>query len=165
MTPLIHIDRTAGLEVPDDGQFRRWISAALEGAQTRVDVDATLEVSIRINNVEEMADLNQHYRHKAGPTNVLAFPAALPEAVACNLIGDIVICAPVVIEEAQQQHKTPLHHWAHITVHGLLHLLGFDHVDDADAQQMESLEIAILRHLGLPNPYLCTSPATLHQEP
>jgi probable rRNA maturation factor len=107
-----------------------------------------------------MANLNHTYRAKAGPTNVLSFPADIPDSVDCDLLGDIVICAPVVVREAEEQHKIGAHHWAHLTVHGVLHLLGFDHTDDHEAEQMEQLEITILKALGLPNPYVYHSTLT-----
>jgi probable rRNA maturation factor len=132
-------------------------------------VEATSDVSLRIVDRDEMASLNQQYRNKAGTTNVLAFPcelptelpadwqqlAAMPEESAAEIIflGDIVICAPVVSAEAEQQGKSEISHWAHLTVHGILHLLGFDHYEEADAERMEDTETAILKKLGFENPY------------
>ena len=132
-------------------------------------VEATSDVSLRIVDRDEMASLNQQYRNKEGTTNVLAFPcelpaelpadwqqlAAMPEESAAEIIflGDIVICAPVVSAEAEQQGKSEISHWAHLTVHGILHLLGFDHYEEADAERMEDTETAILKTLGFENPY------------
>jgi len=132
-------------------------------------VEATSDVSLRIVDRDEMASLNQQYRNKEGTTNVLAFPcelptelpadwqqlAAMPEESAAEIIflGDIVICAPVVSAEAEQQGKSEISHWAHLTVHGILHLLGFDHYEEADAERMEDTETAILKKLGFENPY------------
>src|SRR5690606_500913 len=111
------------------------------------------ELSIRIVDRDEIQALNAQYRHKNTPTNVLSFPCELPPAVDVPLLGDIVICAQVVQEEAAAQHKAELSHWAHMVVHGTLHLLGYDHMDDAEANEMESLEIEILNTLGFANPY------------
>lgn len=132
-------------------------------------VEATSDVSLRIVDRDEMASLNQQYRNKEGTTNVLAFPcelptelpadwqqlAAMPEESAAEIIflGDIVICAPVVSAEAEQQGKSEISHWAHLTVHGILHLLGFDHYEEADAERMEDTETAVLKKLGFENPY------------
>jgi len=132
-------------------------------------VEATSDVSLRIVDRDEMASLNQQYRNKEGTTNVLAFPcelptelpadwqqlAAMPEESTAEIIflGDIVICAPVVSAEAEQQGKSEISHWAHLTVHGILHLLGFDHYEEADAERMEDTETAILKKLGFENPY------------
>jgi probable rRNA maturation factor len=114
------------------------------------------EITIRIVDVSEMTALNEHYRKKKGPTNVLSFPADLPESMQDShaLLGDIVICATVVIREAAEQHKTVEAHWAHMVVHGVLHLLGHDHEKDDEAEVMEALEINILQQLGFSNPYI-----------
>jgi len=151
VTPLVFIDREDQLEAPDDDSFRRWVNAALLGSG--LTLGAEPEISIRINDLDEMTTLNATYRQKQGPTNVLSFPSQLPEVVESELLGDIVICAPVVTREAQEQHKSSESHWAHMTVHGVLHLLGFDHIDDDEAEIMEQLEIAILAQLEYPNPY------------
>jgi len=160
MTALIHIDREPGIKSPDDESFRCWVEAALNGAGYVASQTSSPEISLRINGSDEMANLNHTYRAKAGPTNVLSFPADIPDSVDCDLLGDIVICAPVVVREAEEQHKIGAHHWAHLTVHGVLHLLGFDHIDDHEAEQMEQLEITILKALGLPNPYVHHSTLT-----
>lgn len=114
------------------------------------------EVTIRIVDTSEMTVLNEQYRHKKGATNVLSFPAELPEAAKKHypLLGDIVICAEVVNREATEQKKTTDAHWAHMVVHGVLHLLGHDHEKEDEAAIMESLEIKILQQLGFSNPYL-----------
>ena len=98
--------------------------------------------------------LNDQYRGKNKPTNVLSFPAEIPEFVESELIGDMVICAPLVQKEAEQQNKSLQDHWAHLTIHGCLHLLGFDHIEDEEAEQMEAIEIKVLQQLGIANPYL-----------
>lgn len=117
-------------------------------------VDAA-EITIRIINVDEMAALNLTYRHKKGPTNILSFPFQLPNGVETDppILGDIVICAEIVNREAKEQNKTKEAHWAHMVVHGILHLLGYDHLFPKDARVMEALEIEILKQLGYKNPY------------
>lgn len=133
--------------IPDEGLFIRWVEAALEGKKE----DA--EIVIRIVDEHESASLNNKYRHKTGPTNALSFPFEAPEGIDMNLLGDLVICAPVVEREADEQDKSPENHWAHMVVHGVLHLLGFDHVEDSEAERMESAEIKILDKLNIKNPY------------
>ena len=122
----LHVDiQTACSQpVPTDEDIHRWIAAALHGRTTQEEV----EVSVRIVDSNEMARLNETYRGKTGATNVLSFPAGLPVELAIPLLGDIVICAPVVRAEAARQGKTEKAHWAHMAVHGALHLLGFDHI-------------------------------------
>jgi probable rRNA maturation factor len=156
MTPLVHIDRDAGLESPDDDSFYCWVDSTLKHVGEQI--PANPEVSFRINDASEMAALNLRFRSKDGPTNVLSFPADLVTENTVSLLGDIAICAPVVAAEAAQQAKPVEAHWAHLTVHGVLHLVGYDHLDSADAQKMESLEIKILADLGFKNPY------TMHDE-
>jgi len=133
--------------VPGEGAVRRWVEAALEGRREAA------ELTVRIVDEEESAELNQAYRKKQGPTNVLSFPFEAPPGVELSLLGDIVICAPVVAREAREQGKAPEAHWAHMVVHGSLHLLGYDHIEAAEAEAMEALETAILARLGYPNPY------------
>lgn len=133
--------------LPPDEQIGRWVSAALEGHRDEA------ELSIRITDSEESQRLNHRYRGKDKPTNVLSFPADLPPGVPLPLLGDLVICAPVVAAEAEAQHKSLPAHWAHMVVHGTLHLLGYDHIEDHDAEIMEALEVRILAELGYPDPY------------
>jgi probable rRNA maturation factor len=104
-------------------------------------------------DVAEMSTLNRDYRNKTGPTNVLSFRSDLPPGLDLPLLGDIVICAPVVATEAAQQGKPRQAHWAHLTVHGTLHLLGYDHLEDLEAEEMEALETRILASLNYPCPY------------
>lgn len=111
------------------------------------------ELSLRIVDEAESAALNAQYRHKDSPTNVLSFPADLPEALGLPLLGDLVLCAPVIEREAQEQGKTRDAHWAHMLVHGTLHLLGYDHIEDNDAEVMEALETQLIQSLGFPAPY------------
>jgi probable rRNA maturation factor len=135
--------------LPAAASFRRWVDAALRGARRR----KSAEVAIRIVDGAEGRALNLAYRGKDYPTNVLSFPAELPRGVRSPLIGDLAICAPVVQREAAEQHKRERDHWAHLTVHGVLHLLGHDHLDDAEAETMEALETRILAELGIGDPY------------
>lgn len=134
-----------GLPAEDD--FRRWTEAALSGRR------AEAELTIRVVDEQESAELNGTYRHKPGPTNVLSFPFQAPPGVELPLLGDIVICAPVVVREAAEQGKAAAAHWAHMTVHGCLHLLGYDHIDPAEAALMEALETDVLSALGYADPY------------
>jgi probable rRNA maturation factor len=136
--------------VPSPASFRQWVAAALQGAGRR----KPAEVAIRIVGIDEGKALNRDYRGKDYATNVLSFPADLPPGVNLPLIGDLVICAPVVAREAAEQGKKPADHWAHLTVHGTLHLLGYDHIEEAEAEAMEALETRILAGLGIADPYL-----------
>lgn len=132
---------------PDQQQIQFWVDAAL------ADYNQDTEIVVRIVDEQESAELNEQYRHKSGPTNILSFPVELPEGIELDLLGDLVICAPVLEKEALEQGKLLAHHWAHIIVHGVLHLLGYDHIDDAEAELMENKEIAILNKLNINNPY------------
>ena len=137
---------TAG--IPQQADFQRWLNAAVHPFQ------AGAEVTVRIVDNAESQQLNLQYRSKDKPTNVLSFPFQAPPGIELPLLGDLVICAPVVQAEALVQHKTATDHWAHMVVHGCLHLLGFDHINDDDAEQMEAEEVTILQQLGFTNPYL-----------
>lgn len=139
---------TAGAQgVPATRTLKAWVRAAL--AEIRPDAQLTL----RIVGAPEGQALNEKYRGKRGPTNVLSFPFEAPAGVKLPLLGDIVICASVVMREAQEQSKALDAHWCHIVIHGVLHLLGYDHINDADARVMEEQEKSILRVLGYPDPY------------
>jgi len=135
-------------ELPNDTQFQQWLDSVLLPKHDNI------ELTIRIVDATESQSLNNQYRNKNKPTNVLSFPFEVPEGISLNLLGDIVICADIVNQEAQEQHKTITEHWAHITIHGCLHLLGYDHINDNDAEYMEALEIDILEKLGFNNPYI-----------
>ena len=148
MNLQIDIQCASGESVPDEDDLRSWINAALSGRRS-----ADTEVSIRLVDIDEMTTLNGSFRGKSGPTNVLSFPSDLPQELELPLLGDIVICAPVVRDEAQAQHKSLQAHWAHMAVHGTLHLLGFDHIEEDEAVTMESLETKILASLNYPCPY------------
>lgn len=141
--------------IPSQAQFERWVVAALGTS------DQVTELSIRIVDTDESQSLNSQFRGKDRPTNVLSFPFERPEGLPVDaeldLLGDLVICAPVVESEANEQQKTAEHHWAHMVIHGTLHLMGYDHINDADAEEMESLEQKLLASLGIPDPYLVTN--------
>ncbi len=134
-------------KLPQETDFKRWIGAALQGHKQ------SAEVVVRVVDEQESAELNQSYRGKAGPTNVLSFPFAAPAHIDMDLLGDLVICAPVIKREAMQQHKTLESHWAHMAVHGALHLLGYDHQTNEQAAEMELLEKKILTGMGYQAPY------------
>lgn len=142
------IDNVSGEDdIPSPALMRRWLKAALSSRRN------VAEISVRIVDEIESAALNARYRNRPNPTNVLSFPAHLPANIPVPLLGDIVICAPVVIREAREQRKSPDAHWAHMLVHGVLHLLGYDHVDDRDAAVMEALETEVLVAMAFPPPY------------
>lgn len=134
---------------PLNAHLKCWATAALK---TKTN---TAELTIRIVDKKEITELNSRYRHKSNATNVLSFPFDMPEEVKMKipLLGDIVICADVVNLEAKTQRKSSHAHWAHMIVHGTLHLLGYDHTNEADAILMETQEIIILNSLGFANPY------------
>ena len=138
---------SAGL--PDEAQLCQWVEAALQAAEHHADT----EISVRITDAEEIVQLNRDYRGKDYATNVLSFPMELPEELQLPMLGDIVICAQVVADEAKAQDKALTAHWAHMLVHGTLHLLGYDHINDDEAEVMEALETEILAKFGFPDPY------------
>jgi probable rRNA maturation factor len=150
----IQLDVSVSYGLPRAGlpaalSFRRWVAAACEGRIRKADL------ALRIVDTKEGLALNRHYRGKDYPTNVLSFPAELPEGVVMPLplLGDLVICAPVVAREAKEQGKPLNAHYAHLTVHGTLHLLGLNHEDEREAEAMELLERRILAGLGISDPY------------
>jgi len=134
--------------IPSRYCLQRWTNKAL------LDRTALTALTIRIVSKKESADLNLRFRHKEGPTNILAFPFDPPPGIYSPLLGDLVICAALVNQEAKQQQKTHLAHWAHLLIHGCLHLVGYDHINSKDAHHMETLEIKLLEELGYDNPYL-----------
>ncbi|HMB55948.1 MAG TPA: rRNA maturation RNase YbeY [Arenimonas sp.] len=135
------------LGLPAAVSFKRWAAAACAGRIRKADL------AIRLVDTKEGRSLNRHYRGKDYATNVLSFPAELPEGVTLPLLGDLVICAPVVAREAREQGKLLAAHYAHLTIHGVLHLLGLDHEDDREAEAMELLERQILAGMGIDDPY------------
>lgn len=150
---LIGVDVQRALESstqPSDEQFQRWVSATVAAVNTH---QSCAEVSIRLVDADESQALNRDYRQKDKPTNVLSFPTDFPAELEIPLLGDLVICTPVVEQEAAAQGKTLEAHWAHMTIHGTLHLLGYDHIDDHEAEQMEALETQLLTELHYPPPY------------
>ena len=134
--------------LPRQEQLTEWANAALKETENPV------EISIRIVDENEAAELNEKWRKQSGATNVLSFPATVELEMEAQLLGDIVICGPVIEREACQQDKSLDAHWAHMVIHGTLHLLGYDHNNDNDATEMETLEIKILENLGYTNPYI-----------
>ena len=148
----VRLDVSVEYAIPRAGlpaavSFRKWVAAALAGRIREADL------AIRIVGTKEGRALNRHYRGRDYATNVLSFPAELPEGVKLPLLGDIVLCAPVVAREARQQRKRLAAHYAHLTVHGALHLLGWDHEDAREADCMEQLEREILAEMGIDDPY------------
>lgn len=137
--------------LPNEADFNRWVAAALSA----INYDQATSVAIRIVNRAEIQELNHTYRQQDKPTNVLSFPFDMPEGIdeLPPFLGDLAICAQVVFDEAEEQNKTAQAHWAHMVVHGTLHLLGYDHIDDAEAEEMEAIEISVLKKLGYANPY------------
>jgi probable rRNA maturation factor len=133
--------------LPTQAQFESWVRIAV--GQTMPEV----ELTIRLVEVSESKHLNHTYRGKDKPTNVLSFPFEAPAEIYLPLLGDLIICVDVVEKEAQQQDKSLEAHWAHMVIHGCLHLLGYDHIIDEEAEEMESLETQLLEHLGFTDPY------------
>ena len=141
-------------DIPPDAKFQTWVAEAVGQSGRAPARDA--EVAVRIVDADEIRTLNRLYRDKDLPTNVLSFPAGDIEGLppeAPQLLGDVVVCASVVAEEASEQGKALHDHWAHMTVHGTLHLLGFDHETDAEAAEMEALEARILASQSVTDPY------------
>ena len=149
MNLTVDIQNASVEPVPEEEDLRSWIASALANQARQQDT----EITVRLIDEPEMITLNQTYRGKQDATNVLSFPADLPAELELPLLGDIVICAPVVRSEASDQHKSLQAHWAHLAVHGTLHLLGYDHLDEEEAIIMEALESAILATLHFPCPY------------
>ena len=134
--------------LPTEEQIVQWATAAVQPEGDEV------EMTVRIVDESESHDLNLTYRGKDRPTNVLSFPFECPDEVELPLLGDLVICRQVVEREAAEQEKPLMSHWAHMVVHGSLHLLGYDHIEDNEAEEMESLETQIMQGLGFDDPYL-----------
>lgn len=144
----LHVDYLARTPAPETTAFRRWANAALRGWRS-----PGVTVGIRIVGGAESRRLNRTYRHKDGPTNVLSFPFEAPPGTRSDMLGDLVICATVVRREARAQKKPVDAHWAHMVVHGILHLRGLDHEDERSATVMERRETRILKSLGYDDPY------------
>jgi len=133
--------------LPSEKEFESWIMPVLSHEK------AQGEITLRFVDEAESQHLNFEFRKKNKPTNVLSFPCQLPKELPFSILGDLVFCAPLVIKEAQEQGKSLTAHWAHLSIHGVLHLLGYDHVDPLEAESMETLEIEFMKQLGFPNPY------------
>ncbi|QLQ34233.1 MAG: rRNA maturation RNase YbeY [Candidatus Thiothrix singaporensis] len=151
MTLLLDIQNPEGFEdIPADAELVCWAQAAWQG-------EGEAGVVVRVVAEAESQELNRSYRGKDYPTNVLSFPYDPPlvplEDGEADYLGDLVVCQPVMRREAQEQGKTAPQHWAHLLIHGLLHLQGYDHITDAEASEMEALETEILGRLGFPDPY------------
>ncbi len=144
----IDIQYATECEAPAREQFELWINSALSILH-----EAVSELTVRIVDRSEMTELNQQFRQKNGATNVLSFPYSSPLPGDNGLMGDIIICQPVAVAEAEEQGKPLQAHWAHLTLHGLLHILGYDHQTDEEAETMESKEIEIMAQFSFDNPY------------
>jgi probable rRNA maturation factor len=138
---------TSDENIPSDEDFQSWVAAALPPDRL------ASEITIRVVGRDESQALNAQYRQQDKPTNVLSFPTDLPPELEIPLLGDLVVCAGVVEHEAHEQGKPLAAHWAHMVVHGTLHLLGYDHESDEEAEEMEALETRILGRIGFPAPY------------
>lgn len=149
MKPELDVQYASACQnLPRVSEIGRWAEAALE------DMDSDVGLSVRIVDEPESADLNRQYRNKSGPTNVLTFPFEDPPGVNSDILGDLIICAPVVHREAQEQNKPERAHWALMVIHGIMHLRGYNHIDDEDARRMETEEGIILSRLGFDDPYV-----------
>jgi len=149
VTGLVDIQLVDGsAKTPDAQKIRDWVAAVFTALER-----SPLALTVRVVGEEEMAKLNRRYRGRNQPTNVLSFPIEYLPGMCTDLLGDIVVCGPVVDREAAIQHKPPMGHWAHIVVHGMLHLFGYDHDSDQEATAMETLEKSVLEGLGFSDPY------------
>ena len=143
----LKIPKTPTLE-----QFQTWVNAIFQSIDDRIPENVN-EVCIRIVDKNESAELNKRFRKKQEPTNILSFPNESDEHIDNHSLGDIAICAELVESESNEQGIPITHHWAHLTIHGVLHLLGYDHIEEKEAIEMENLEIRILKTLKIKNPY------------
>lgn len=146
MSASENLDAEEG-DIPDADLVQQWAEKACL-------CDDRVVTSVQIVSKDEMRELNNTWRGKDRPTNVLSFPMQSPDEVDLKILGDLALCADVINTEAIQQHKPAQAHWAHMVVHGMLHLQGYDHIDEHQAEEMEALEIRILDQLGFDNPYL-----------
>lgn len=148
MSVIVDLQIACKQPVPSLAQLEEWSSAALSESGR-----SDSEVTIRFVENQESEDLNYEYRGNKKPTNVLSFPFECPPEITLDFIGDLVIAPAVMADEAQQQNKQSDHHYAHLVIHGVLHLLGYDHIDPEQAREMELLEIKLLAKLGIDDPY------------
>ena len=152
MDVTVYVDRNQA-DAPDDDSFRVWVISALSGNHSNMSISDSAELSIQLVNSDQMTEFNARYRDKLADTNVLSFPVDADLQHRTGLLGDLILCDKVINLQAAEQAKPREHHWAHITIHGVLHLLGYDHINECDAEIMEALEIQKLDGLGIPNPY------------
>ncbi|MCY6395180.1 rRNA maturation RNase YbeY [Actinobacillus pleuropneumoniae] len=154
-TPIIDLQIAAenSENLPSLAQFTQWVQCALAHEAQTEDFPET-EITIRIVDEAESHELNLTYRGKDKSTNVLSFPFEVPEGIELPLLGDLIICRQVVEKEAQEQQISLESHWAHLAIHGTLHLLGYDHIEDVEAEEMEGLETEIMQSLGFEDPYI-----------
>ena len=152
MDVTVHVDRNQA-DAPDDDSFRIWVKSALSGNHSNRPIGDNAELSIQLVTSDQMTEFNTRYRDKHADTNALSFPVDADLQHRTGLLGDLILCDEVINREAAEQAKPKEHHWAHITIHGVLHLLGYDHIDEGDAEIMEALEIQKLDGLAIPNPY------------
>ena len=150
---LVLLDRQVAEDIddqalPSETQLIEWLNKAINTL-----CEEQQEITVRFVSEQESAQLNGQYRNKPKPTNVLSFPFESPPGLDLPLLGDLVICQAVIEQEALAQQKPLMHHYAHMVVHGCLHLFGYDHIEDGEAEQMESLEISLLNALGIDDPY------------
>lgn len=146
--PCVDIQRSEKIgSVPSDDEITCWVKLVLRHQR------CSASVSVRLVDEVEITSLNTQYRERNEPTNVLSFPCDLSDESGMRILGDIVVCEPVVTREALEQGKNPSDHWAHIIIHGLLHLLGFDHIENQQAEEMEGLEVSLLREMDVCDPY------------
>jgi probable rRNA maturation factor len=139
-------------DTPSLEKLKLWITKTLEIAPIKA-APTQQAITITLSNNEQSVALNKTYRNKAGPTNILSFPEQTIPGFEMESLGDLIICVPLIIEEAKQQNKTLEAHWAHLTIHGTLHLLGYDHIVETEAEEMECLEVAILARFNITDPY------------
>lgn len=135
--------------LPSESDIVTWVQTTLQHIAYHKDI----EINVRVVSLQESQNLNNTYRGKNKATNVLSFESDLPDFVPSNFRGDLAICANIVQAEALEQNKAIAHHWTHMCIHGVLHLLGYDHIDEQDADEMEALEKAVLAKLGIDDPY------------
>jgi len=156
MKVIVDLQQVYDGDCPSSKQLELWIETAYQLGQISLGEtahDNDVELSIRLVDRDESAELNSQYRGKEGATNVLSFPFESPIEMEIDLLGDLVICVPIMLAEAKQQGKAINDHWAHLVVHGCLHLLGYDHIEDEEANMMEALEVTILQALEIDDPY------------
>ncbi|KGE77104.1 rRNA maturation RNase YbeY [Halomonas salina] len=161
---LVEVDRQQAIDaegLPSQAELEAWAGAVL----ARLPDETRHELTVRFVDAEESQALNRDYRGKDKPTNVLSFPFECPPGVPLPLLGDLVICHPVVTDEARDQDKALGDHYAHMVVHGTLHLMGYDHIEDDEAEVMEALERDILAGLGIGDPYRASGPPHRDSDP